>query len=237
MTAHHQSRCRLRIFRTCYGLIFVSLLVVTYVIISLQNFDRYAGNHPWLSQGICRNRTARETANLLDMTYKVHRILTDMGIEHWLFTGSVFGALRFNGPRPWDDDVDFGMDGDGTLSTMDMPEFQEAFRNAGLQIVDGWSNSRSFKILSRNPEFREFKVDVSAFFRYGEWMKRGGWGSWLFFINFNRYHTFPARLTSPPLPRTRFGSVDLPVPREGIEVQRNIYPNNWWKIVKPPCIA
>ena len=214
------------------AIVFV-LLVMIYVLINVPDYNKYTGNHPWLNTGICRNRTARETAHLLNLTYKVHRVLDEMGIEHWLSSGSVFGALRYNSPQPWDDDVDIGMDGDGVLSQMDLSEFIEAFQSAGLRVIDGWSNSRSFKILGNDLEFQEFKVDLMAFYRYGKWMKRTGWGPWLLFINFNRYHTFPARLIQPPLPKIRFGVLDMPVPREGIEIQKYVFPNDWWKVVKP----
>ena len=216
----------------CTGLLFVA-----YAAITLQRFDRYTGNHPFLSQGICRNRTAEETKLLLEMTYKVHGILTRMEIQHWLMYGSVFGALRDNAPLPWDEDVDIGMDGDGALSTIDLSEFQESFREAGLEIIDGWSNSHAFKVLSRNPELRGFKVDLTAFYRYGKWMKRRGWGPWLMFMNFNRYHTFPVRLAEPPLPTMRFGPGNLSVLRGGMEVQKHIYPTDWWKVVKPACMS
>ena len=217
----------------CAGLLFVA-----YAAITLQSFDRYTGNLPYRSQGICRNRTARETELLLEMAYKVHGILKKMEIQHWLIYGSVFGALRRdNAPQPWDEDVDFGMDGDGALSTIDLSEFQESFREAGLDVIDGWSNSHAFNIVSRNPELRGFKVDLVAFYRYGKWMKRRGWGPWLMFMNFNRYHTFPVRLAEPPLPTMRFGPGNLPVLRGGMEVQKHIYPNDWWKVVKPACMS
>jgi hypothetical protein len=44
---------------------------------------------------------------------------------------------------------------------------------------------------------------------------------------------FPPRLIAPPLPVKEFGGFVFPVPREGIEIQKYHYPDNWWKEVLP----
>jgi len=44
---------------------------------------------------------------------------------------------------------------------------------------------------------------------------------------------FPPRLIAPPLPLREFGGFVFPVPREGIEIQKYHYPDNWWKEVLP----
>ena len=49
---------------------------------------------------------------LLNLTYEIHDILIDLQLDHWLMYGSIFGALRADGPLPWDYDVDLGMRGE-----------------------------------------------------------------------------------------------------------------------------
>lgn len=44
---------------------------------------------------------------------------------------------------------------------------------------------------------------------------------------------FPPQLVIAPLPAKRFGEHFVPVPREGIELQKYHYPNDWWLEIKP----
>uniref|UniRef100_A0A6V7JGT6 Uncharacterized protein n=1 Tax=Bracon brevicornis TaxID=1563983 RepID=A0A6V7JGT6_9HYME len=48
---------------------------------------------------------------------------------------------------------------------------------------------------------------------------------------------FPPQLVIPPLPAKQFGGHFMPVPREGIELQKYHYPKDWWLEMKPTdCI-
>ena len=53
-----------------------------------------------------------ERMKLLNLTYEIHDILFELQLDHWLMYGSIFGALRADGPLPWDYDVDLGMRGE-----------------------------------------------------------------------------------------------------------------------------
>jgi hypothetical protein len=44
---------------------------------------------------------------------------------------------------------------------------------------------------------------------------------------------FPPNLVAPPLPERNFGGFLMPVPREGVEIQKYHYIDNWWKEVIP----
>ncbi|KAF4524835.1 hypothetical protein B566_EDAN014318 [Ephemera danica] len=44
---------------------------------------------------------------------------------------------------------------------------------------------------------------------------------------------FPPNLVTPPLPTKLFGGINVPVPHEGIEIQKYHYADNWWKEVIP----
>lgn len=45
---------------------------------------------------------------------------------------------------------------------------------------------------------------------------------------------FPSRLAEPPLPLRLFGDVQLPAPREDIEILKYHFPNDWWKEDRKP---
>ena len=208
----------------------LSVLVVVYVLANLVQFTRYTGHHPWLGPGKCHNLTDSEMSHLLDLTYKVHEILQRHNINHWLCFGSVFGASRFQSPLPWDDDVDIGVSG-ARLSEVGPSTLLDALGEAGLQVFsERWDICSLIQVYDGHSSLH---VDLMAFYDYGGWMKRRGLETWLMYINYMKYHTFPTRLVEEPLPTVPFGDGQMPVPREGIEIQKYLYPHDWWKTVKP----
>lgn len=225
--------------RNCLTLRGLILLLVTkillmscYYSINMRNYGRYTGHDPILPPMKCRNLTDAQMQQLLDFTYKIHRFLDEMGLRHWLMYGSLLGALRGNAPIIWDDDSDFGLDGDGKLLELSKTEFFEKIKSVpGVkQIGDQWSRDNLIQIYDKNSDF---KVDLMIFHKYGNTMMRRGWLTWLFYFQYKAYHSFPSRLVEQPLPKSRFRFFNISVPREGNEILKYIYPDDWWKVVKP----
>jgi len=217
--------------------IFVLLNVITvvstiYYLINTQNLARYAGRHPFNPAMKCRNLTKPQMDQLLSLSYKVHHVLDELGVEHWLMYGSLLGALRGNAPLAWDDDVDIGLDGDGRLKTLSKTTFIEKLNSIGVKRLGYfWSRDGLIKIHDGNSEFT---IDLMVFNRSGKWMKRPGWATWLLYFQYNKFHTFPAELIQYPLPKIQFGFFNISAPRGGKEILKYIYPTDWWKVVKPP---
>ncbi|KAL9957784.1 hypothetical protein ACROYT_G034728 [Oculina patagonica] len=223
------SKCRCRYIVLS---IFLMVLITLYTIMNLRNYGLYTGNHPLFAAQPCEYLDSKQKDQLLNMTETVHKILDDFGIEHWLMYGSVFGAVRAKGPLAWDNDVDIGFNGSGTFATMDFKEFLSAFEAKGLKVYyKRWFTSNVMKVYSN--DLPHIKVDLFALYRYGEWMKRAGLETWIFALNYNLHDTFPARLVEKPCPAVPFGNFKMPVPREGIEIQKYLYPDDWFKEVKP----
>lgn len=213
--------------------LFISIIIIScYYFLTVRNFGRYTGRHPLQPSMKCRNLTDIQMQHLLDFTYKIHRLLDEMGLEHWLMYGSLLGALRGHAPLIWDDDSDIGLDGDGRLSNLSKTELFNKIRPLpGVkEIVDHWSRDSQFQVYDKNSEFR---VDLIIFHRSGKLMMRSGWATWLLYFHYKAYHSFPAKLVDQPLPKTRFGFFTISVPRDGNEVLKYIYPDDWWKVVKP----
>ena len=210
----------------------ITLVTTLYYFISTQNFGRYVGHHPLNPTMKCRNLTKPQMDQLLSLSYKVHQVLDELGVEHWLMYGSLIGALRGHAPLVWDDDADIGVDGDGRLNTLSKTAFIEKLKSVGVKRLDYfWSRDGLIKIHDGNSEFT---VDLMIFNRSGKWMKRRGWATWLFYFQYNHFHTFPAELIAQPLPRIQFGFFNISAPRGGKEILKYIYPTDWWKVVKPP---
>ena len=200
--------------------------------LNLRNYGLYTGNHPFFTAQPCQYLVDEQKEQLLDMADTVHKTLDGFGIEHWLMYGSVFGAIRAKGPLAWDNDVDIGFNGSGTFASMTFEEFIKPFKAKGLKVYHKrWITSNVMKVYKEAQP--QIKVDLTAFYNYNGWMKRAGLETWILPLNYNRYQTFPARLVEKPLPQVPFGNYTMPVPREGIKIQQYLYPDDWWKEVKP----
>ena len=218
--SHHKAACA-----------FV-LLVAIFVILKI-NFMTpgvYTGNKPWSPSPKCKN-SQQEIERLVQLTYKVHAILENVSIDCWLMYGSMWGPLRgFEGPLPWDDDVDLAINGDGHFSQMTFEEFKALFTVHGLSVESRlWQSS----LIVISEKGRWPSLDLFVFYDYNGMMKRSGIESWLMPINYRLYHTFPSSLVKQPLPKVKFGFFNISIPRNGIEVMKHLYPYNWWKVVKP----
>ena len=203
--------------------------VLMYVGLSFVNFSPYTGNKVWKTSPPCFDSNKPRTP-LVKLAYKIHLILDGMGIEHWLMYGSLWGPLRgIPGPLPWDYDVDIGISGDGNFSKVPFEEFKARFIAAGLKVTDKSLRSGNLMLVDQNGE----KCDVFIYYNQGGVMELAGYETWIFFINYQLYHSFPAILVKQPLPKVRFCFFNISVPRGGIEIMKYSYPFSWWKVVKP----
>ena len=218
---------------TLFILLNITTVTTTmYYLFNMQNLGRYTGRNPFNTVMKCRNLTKLQMDQLLSLSYKVHQVLEELRVEHWLMYGSLLGALRGHAPLAWDDDTDIGLDGDGRLKTLSKTVLIEKLKSVGARYVDDcWARDGLIKIFDGNSEF---SVDLVIFNRSGKWMKRPGWATWLFYFQYNKFHTFPAKLIEKPLPKIQFGFFNILAPRGGKEILKYLYPTDWWKVVKPP---
>jgi hypothetical protein len=166
---------------------------------------------------------------MLDLTFEIHTILDSFEIDHWLMFGSIFGAIRVQGPLPWDYDVDIGIRGEQFIN-IERSKFLRAFEDAGIQCDNRLSRSGALTLTKSGSKL---VVDVFTFYDYSGIMKRCGWETWLLFVHYELHHSFPSRLVKSPLPKSKFGFFNISVPRGGNEVLKYLYRFDWWKEVKP----
>ena len=212
-----------------FGVLFI--IIVVFFKINLMAPGRYTGNKPWGPSPKCKN-SGEEIRQLVQLTYKVHAILENVGIDCWLMYGSIWGPLRgIEGPLPWDDDVDLAINGDGNFSQMTFEEFKASFTVLGLSVESSLWRSSLIVISEKDSSWPT--LDLFVFYDMNGVMTRLDLHSWLMPINYKLYHTFPSRLVEPPLPEVKFGFFNISVPRNGVEIMTHLYPYNWWKVVKP----
>ena len=135
--------------------------------------------------------------------------------------------MRFGGPLPWDNDFDLGLLSE-EVNQLDEEKFLSAFRERGIDI-----HYRQWKgeyVISRNKAHGDLMIFSKTLF--GD-RGRTGIEPWLFFIHFRNFHQAPAYLFELPLSKGPFLGLNISVPRQGLEIQKHFYPNDWWKEVKP----
>ena len=208
----------------------VTLLVAVLIYIgaNLVDVDGYTGNKFWRPVTPCF-KSKQHTAGLIELAHKTHLVLDSMGVDHWLMYGSLWGPLRgIPGPLPWDHDVDIGIDGNGNFKKIPLKNFKAKFEAAGLGLIDKLQESRYLSVKGYGES-----AGLFLYYNYRGTMMRSGYESWLFYIHYRFRHSFPAKLLQHPLPKVKFGSFNISVPRGGIEIMKHLYPTNWWKVVKP----
>ena len=105
------------------------------------------------------------------LVHIAHEVFTSLGIVYSLSYGTLFGALRYGGPVPWDADADLIIL-KKTIDKYSLPELQKAFSKSGVKIQ--WFGYGGFYLLSKNNATCDCFL-FSDFYGSG-WLHRVGWG-------------------------------------------------------------
>lgn len=156
------------------------------------------------------------------------------------------------GPRNWDRSVEFCIIGD-ELTRQDTSLVNRLFKTQDLileyDVLDGtyWIKLSSDARHSGVPPAQPNTLDVSARliqFQHSKLsdtvMRKAGLKRSLLpedCDNSPLLECFPSRLALSPLPLIKYGSHNLPGPKEGIEIQKYHYPDDWWlqRKIPPTC--
>jgi len=203
-------------------LLCVVLLIAIYFYLNLQQYSWYVRD----IKSKC-NIPQHEMHELKSLIRDTHKVLQEFHLTHFLVYGSLWGALRMKDVLPWDSDVDMGLMAD-EINHIDEQELIDRFASKNISIYYRlWLGSYR---IDRNGARGDLMVFQKTFFSS---ISRSGLERWILFPHHVKYHRFPARLLKKPLPVSAFAGVEISVPREGNEVQKYTYPNDWWKESKP----
>lgn len=173
--------------------------------------------------------------NLIVLMADTHKILKQLQITHFLCYGTLWGVLKMQMLLPWEDNVEF------CAVNEELSRFEEAylikmFRKNNLVLSydsqDGvYEVYRPDKLTLGILRIIVFEKDPEL-----DMMKRVGWSRRLLPPDCDyspSLHCFPPRLIEPPLPVAIVNQIQYHVPREEVEIQKYLYPDTWWKEVKP----
>jgi len=207
-----------------YRCLFVLAFVSIYYTINV-GFTASINSMISTDSGPCYN-SKQDDADLLYLIQVTHKILNKYELDPFLCYGSLWGALRLNNPLPWDYDFDVGVIYED-FTKVKLADLESDFKKAGIDI--------RHQIYFGNYKVRKGKMsgDIMLFVKKNDIAHRIGIESWLLFLHYRLYHSFPWRLIEKPLPKLEFGNVHYSVPREGIEMQKYLYPKDWWKVITP----
>lgn len=189
-------------------------------------------------------------------------VLAKLGIVHFLCFGGLWGQARIGRALPWVRKVELCL----VDNLRDDALITKAFRQAGLAATylhaAGIYRVQEQEVGEDAPrvEIVVFEEDVKVRWNFetpfqirvifvtnlsnlliqAQMVRRVGWTRRVLPPDCElspSLQCFPPQLAITPLPIKQFGSHMLPVPREGIELQKYHYPDNWWLEIKPKdCI-
>ena len=184
----------------------------------------FAEAKPWYYFPAQCKYSEEEVNSTINLAKIIDETLTLYDIDHFLCYGSLWGVLRREQLLPWDNDVDYCIL--NPTSDRKLNSVKHAFENAGVNLK--YDDDEGVYILSKeNGHARLIMFNLLADFTS---LTRSGKK----YIKNKKSITFPSSLIAPPLPRKKFYTLRLPVPRGDIEIQKFFYPSDWWLEIKPP---
>ena len=161
-----------------------------------------------------------------ELTRRLSQVFEKLEMKYFLCYGSLWGALKFKQVLPWDRNIDLCII-HHQLMAVDEEHLYETFKKLGLRHS---YNSRRGKYVVT---YKTVTAEVTVFEKVGSHMERVGWEKRFFPHLYYNYQTFPYQLVDHELKRLPFNGVDMPVPHQEYELQKYLYPENWWNEVKP----
>uniref|UniRef100_A0A182SWE4 Uncharacterized protein n=1 Tax=Anopheles maculatus TaxID=74869 RepID=A0A182SWE4_9DIPT len=153
------------------------------------------------------NMTEQYRQELEHLFERVHRLLVQHGLTHFLCYGTLWGQIRMAKMLPWREKAEFCVLND-ELMRHEEARFIRNFYSSELQIHYLHSEG-IYRIFANEPTVRHATPYVE-----------------LVVFQLDETGTLPKR----PLGRHHYT-----VPMGGIELQKYHYPDNWWKDVKIPA--
>lgn len=176
--------------------------------------------------------------NLLDLAEKTNLILETFNITNFLCYGTLWGALRISKIFPWKNNFDFCVLNEDIVR-LDEVFFRRQFSKHSL-IIEYDSANGVYTVSNDKNDLKNgylnlflFEIDPSL-----KLVRRIGFKHRLLPPTSDNIGSFPSRLIQKPFKNVKLNDKIFPAPRDGIEIQKYHYKDNWWTEIKPnACVT
>lgn len=216
------------------GLLFLIIMFITYIYFSKHN------RKDNLSDTLHKCEVTSEQKRLLFILLKqVTAALEKLDVTYFLCYASLWGAIQESGPLPWDSNAELCILS-SNLQSHDEASIHRAFQHKNLTLEykssDGEYIVKNSSAFTHSPLVKliVFEADSQA----GGMFRRVGWKRRLLPPDCDAHpdlQCFPPHLIISPLPKKSFGPLNIPSPREEIDLLKFHYPDTWWKPLRPNC--
>lgn len=175
----------------------------------------------------CRADASQMTQRLA-LLKDISSALNKSNTLHWLCYGTLWGVLRGNSL------LDYDIDGDLCVVNVSQNALARivAAVGEGIRYAPTYTSLRVWRaeaiVEITLYEFTELADDNTV----DTLVNLSGWTG-PYVSRSCKIESFPSRLITRPLPSDKLNEVLFPVPREGVEMQMHVYPDDWHSIVLP----
>lgn len=153
--------------------------------------------------------------------------------SHFLCFDSLWAGHASKKPFPWKSMNEICLLNE-EVSKVEEATMIRVFRREGVSLSYS-SSSGEYDVRLATSEETRLKLYLFEMDPEGEELRRVGWKHRILPPNSCTItQCFPSHLVDKPLPTTEFSGLQIPIPREEIEIQKYHFPDDWWKNDRSP---
>ena len=213
------------LLKYCGTVLLITLIVILYYQFNNRSYGWYLNSS---KNHLCVT-AEKDMKAMINLLEGIHRTLQDLNITHFLIYGTLIGAIRYSKILPWDNDLDIGVKWKD-IARYSNAEITLAFAKESITTTYWYKNG--FYRLRKGSYARADLMIFDDYYNNGV-MTRIGIESYFVWLHYRRYHTFPAKFLATPLPTINISGLNISIPREGKTIIKLLYPDDYWKEVKP----
>lgn len=222
--------------RTVLFLLFLIFLLVTIILKSLTTTPSSLLLTGSASDPVICDESASAKEQMKDVFVRSVAVLQTLNLQHFLCYDSLWAALSSRKNA-----FDWKSFNELCLLNEDVSKVEEAaviraFRREGLKL-SYFTSTGEYDIKVEDDDNQVTRLKIFLFERdlVTDNMRRVGWKHRILPPDScSLIHCFPPHLLDSPLPKAQFYGIEVSVPKEGMEIQKYHYPDNWWRSSREP---
>lgn len=207
------------------GMLFI--MVVMLLMFSFYISQGLVQRQPWYYMPATCHIDPALMTDLVSLAHHMDAALNKLQVAYALCYGTLWGALRQGAILSWDNNIDTCAL-ESQFSNISNAHLQQIFKQEGMSITFSWQNGVYEVSLGRAVGYIHlFAVSKDGTLAFS-------WEQSLWRLFGYTQVPFPVNLLDVPLNTVIFHGKPMPVPHEGIEILKYLYPKDWWLEVRPP---